>query len=113
MEHKIKFMPTETLLVLFVKLRFMPEKQAQFEAYERNAAAIMREYGGAITLAFRPADEPGVEWHIVTFPDAAALAAYRQDKRVAALKPQREALIVSSEIIPVSAAAYLQEEVRL
>lgn len=96
-------------VALLVKLTFVAEKMAEFEAFERTAAAILSGYGGTIVLVFRPTDEPGIEWHVVTFPDAAAFTAYRQDERVAALKPQREALIINSEIIPGSLATYLTD----
>lgn len=86
-------------LVLFVKLSFVREKRAEFEAYERHAAALLADYGATISLAFRPEGEPGVEWHVVKFPNAAAFQAYRQDERVAALKPQRDTVIVNTEII--------------
>lgn len=72
-------------VALWVKLTFLLEKRGEFEAYERAAAAILADYGGSITLTFRPEAEPDVEWHVVTFPDAAAFAAYRQDERVAGL----------------------------
>lgn len=88
----------EKQTALLVKLTITKGKRAEFEAYERSAAAILSDYSGAITLAFQPDDEPGAEWHVVTFPDAAALAAYRQDERVAALKSQRDTLITSTYI---------------
>lgn len=86
-------------LVLWVKLSFVEEKRAEFEAYERLAAALLADYGATITLVFRPEGEPGVEWHVVRFPNAAAFQAYRQDERVVALKPQRDAVITGTEII--------------
>lgn len=86
-------------LVLWVKLSFVEEKRAEFEAYERLAAAILGDYGATISLAFRPEGEPDVEWHMVRFPNAAAFQAYRQDEHVAVLKPQRDAVIVNTEII--------------
>lgn len=99
----------EDPMVLLVKLTFVTEKQTEFEAFERHAAAILSDYGGSIMLAFRPANEPGMEWHVVTFPDAAAFTAYRQDERVTVLKPQRQALITTSEIITGSLATYLTD----
>ena len=99
----------EDPVALLVKLTFVTEKQTEFEAFERAAAAILSDYGGSIMLTFRPADEPGVEWHVVTFPDAAAFTAYRQDKRVTALKSQRDTLITTSEIITGSLATYLTD----
>lgn len=86
-------------LTLLVKLLFVAEKRSEFEAYERAAAAILADYGATITLAFQATEEPGVEWHMVEFPDAAAFQAYRQDKRVAVLKPQRDAVVISTEIV--------------
>lgn len=90
-------MPPE--LVLWVKLSFVGEKRAEFEAYERNAAALLADYGATISLAFHPQKEPDVEWHVVRFPNAAAFQAYRQDERLITLKPQRDAVITGTEII--------------
>jgi len=85
-------------IALLVRLAWVAGKRGEFEAYERAAAAILADYGGSITLAFRPEAEPDVEWHMVTFPDAAAFAAYRQDERVAGLKGQRDAVIIATNI---------------
>ena len=75
----------------------------QFHAYERQAAAIMRRHGGAITrtVAVRPgAGDPLIqEVHVVTFPDAAAFAAYRQDPALAAAAPLRDASIATTQIL--------------
>lgn len=85
-------------VALLVRLMVGRNRREEFEAYERAAAAILSDYGGLIVLAFRPEGEPDVEWHVVTFPDAAAFSAYRQDERVAGLKEQRDAVITATNI---------------
>lgn len=89
--------------VLVAVLGVRPAARADFEAYERQATAIMRTYGGTIarTIAVAPraADDFLMkEIHVVTFPDEAAFAAYRADPRLAAAAPQRDAAIASTQI---------------
>lgn len=75
---------------------------AQFRAFERGAAEIMRAHGGAIERALELDDDPTGETlrelHVVRFPDDAAFAAYRADARLAALRPLREASVVATEL---------------
>jgi hypothetical protein len=58
----------------------------QFRAFERHAAALMAAHGGRIerTVVTPVADAPDLlrEIHVVTFPDASAFQAYRDDARL-------------------------------
>ena len=89
-------------LVLVVTLAVRRSAIEQFRQYERAAARVMRRYGGAIarTVAIAtPAEAPLVEEvHIVTFPDAEAYAAYRNDPELAAAAPLRQASVESAQI---------------
>ncbi|MGK3997749.1 hypothetical protein [Sorangium sp. So ce1024] len=74
-----------------------------FRAYERQAAAVMARYGGAIeqTVVTAP-DSGGIclkEIHLVTFPDEQALSAYRRDGELAAVAHLRDASVVETEIL--------------
>ncbi|MCB9564073.1 MAG: DUF1330 domain-containing protein [Kofleriaceae bacterium] len=78
---------------------------AGFRAYEREAARVMARHGGRIE---RTVVAPGGgddatfrEVHVVTFPDAAAFAAYRADPdpALAALAPRRAAAVIATELL--------------
>jgi uncharacterized protein (DUF1330 family) len=74
----------------------------EFHRFERAAAAAMVRHGGAIerTVAVEdPAAEHYREVHLITFPDAAAFAAYRADPELAALAQLREEAIVAAEVL--------------
>jgi uncharacterized protein (DUF1330 family) len=82
-------------LTLIVNLWLKEPDIPAFEAFERQAAAVMARHGGRVESVVRcsgAAGEP-FEVHVVTFPDAAALAAYREDPRMADLRPLRERVI--------------------
>jgi uncharacterized protein (DUF1330 family) len=74
----------------------------QFRAFERHAAAVMRAHGGRIesTVVVTPDPAPGRvrEIHVVTFPDAGAFQAYRDDPRLTEHAHLREAAVVSTEV---------------
>jgi uncharacterized protein (DUF1330 family) len=74
-------------LVALLTIRSLDE----FRRFEHAAAAIMARHGGAIERALVLEGEPLRELHIVRFPDAASLAAYRADPELAALAALREA----------------------
>jgi hypothetical protein len=85
---------------LVVSLWIRGDDIGAFEAFEQAAAAVMSKHGGRIETVIRCSDfEAGpFEVHIVTFPDVKALDAYRQDPRVAELRPFRERVISRTEI---------------
>ena len=78
------------------------EALEQFRAFERGAAAVMDAHGGRIerTVVVTPDRAPGLvtEIHVVTFPDATAFQAYRDDARLGALAPLRAASVVGTEL---------------
>ena len=78
---------------------------AEFEAYERNAASIMRRHGGVVERAIRVAppsvettDQP-FEVHVVSFPSQAMFDAYRADAELKALAGARETAIAKTSIV--------------
>src|SRR5436853_6417133 len=77
-----------------------PTRQAEFEAYERKAARIMRKYGGSIEKVIRTGQEGWsenpFEIHVVGFPDQEKFAAYRADQEVASIAADREAVILKT-----------------
>ncbi|MQA00809.1 MAG: DUF1330 domain-containing protein [Dehalococcoidia bacterium] len=86
-------MPERVLLV--VLLYAYPGQEAALRAFETQALRILREHGGELLAAQSPRTVVGAdlsaptEVHVVTFPDEAALAAYRADPRLAALAAYR------------------------
>jgi len=93
-------MRDESRLTLVVSIWLKASDVAGFEAFERQAAAIMAAHGGRVDNVVRCGGEGGApfEVHIVSFPDAAAAAAYRADPRLAKLLPLRERVIARTEI---------------
>jgi uncharacterized protein (DUF1330 family) len=83
---------------------------SRFEEYERQALAIAAEHGGCLERAVRAEGAAGgghVEVHVLSFPDADALAAFRADTRLEALAIVREAVIAKTEVyIGVKGPAY-------
>jgi hypothetical protein len=76
---------------------------AAFRAFERRAAAVMARHGGAIersvvVAAARPGGHLR-ELHVVTFPNQAALAAYRSDAALQAVAHLREASVVKTQVL--------------
>jgi uncharacterized protein (DUF1330 family) len=73
---------------------------AGFESFERQAATIMAAHGGRVENVVRcdAANGGPFEVHVVTFPDAAAAKAYREDPRLVALLPLRERVIARTEV---------------
>jgi uncharacterized protein (DUF1330 family) len=98
--------------VLVASLWIRDGRVAEFEAYERKAARIMRRHGGAIERAIRvdaanaAADAP-FEAHVVTFPDRARFDAYRADSELLALAAEREAAIAKTVVLTGTDAAYI------
>jgi uncharacterized protein (DUF1330 family) len=86
-----------------VSLWIRPGAVAEFEAYERKAARIMRKHGGAIEKVIRTGQEnsPEIpfEIHLVSFPDQETFAAYRADLELASLAADRESAILKTVVI--------------
>ena len=89
-------------MTLVAILTVRRDRLGEFQRFERAAAAIMAHYGGAIerTVAVdAPAAAHYREVHVVTFPDAAAFAAYRADPELAGLARLRDDTIVATEVL--------------
>jgi hypothetical protein len=80
-------------------------KLAEFRAFEHGAAQVMARHGGAIerALVLDAGDAETLrELHVVRFPDEAARTAYAADPALAALRPLRDASVVSTELWPAT-----------
>jgi uncharacterized protein (DUF1330 family) len=91
-------------LILLVSLYIHPGQEVAFREFESAAARIMGRYGGRVERVMRPGrvvPEGAVphEVHLVSFPDEAALAAYRADVELAGLAALRQAAIARTEIL--------------
>ncbi len=80
-------------VVLIVSLWLNDGQVEAFEAFERRVAKIQQRHGGRIERAVRlnapqDADAP-FEVHVVIFPTAASLAAYRADPEMQTLAADR------------------------
>jgi uncharacterized protein (DUF1330 family) len=88
--------------ILIATLTVHPDRIEAFRAYERKAAAIMERFGGRIervvALDPDPEDHFHRELHVVSFPDDAAVAAYRNAPDFKALAAEREAAILATAI---------------
>jgi hypothetical protein len=73
---------------------------AALEAFERRVVPLLARHGGAITCAVRcaPGGDGPDEVQVVTFPDRAALDAYRGDADTAALAADRERVIARTVV---------------
>ena len=93
-------MRDESRLTLIVSIWLTDNDVAGFEAFERQAAAIMAAHGGRVDSVVRCGGEGSApfEVHIVSFPDATAAGAYRADPRLAKLLPLRERVIARTEV---------------
>ena len=98
-------------ICVVVRLWIREGAMHEFEAYERNAARIMRRHGGTIERAIRvtqrnASDDP-FEIHIVTFPGEKELADYRADPEREPFSAQREASILKTEaVVGIDLPAY-------
>ncbi|MGH1358581.1 MAG: DUF1330 domain-containing protein [Burkholderiaceae bacterium] len=71
------------------------------ETFERQALAIMNEYGGRFVVSFEVArfqDGTGSEIHVLQFPSAAQFEQYRADSRLLAMAELRARAIESTEV---------------
>lgn len=73
-----------------------------FARYEAGVLPLLADHGGTLEQRLRTADGT-IELHIVRFPDAASLAAYRADPRRAARQPELAASGAAIELVPVQA----------
>jgi uncharacterized protein (DUF1330 family) len=95
-------MHDESRLTLVVSIWLKDDDVAGFEAFERQAAAIMAAHGGRVENVVRcggKGDAP-FEVHVVSFPDVTTAGAYRADPRLLKLFPLRELVIARTEVWP-------------
>jgi len=90
-------------MTLVVTLAVRRDALDAFRAFERGAAALMARHGDRIerTVVGTADDTAGVltEVHVVTFPHADALAAYRADPGLRDIAHLREASVVRTDIL--------------
>ena len=89
-------------MTLVVILTVRSEAVDKFRIFEQQAARVMAKHGGAIerTVVIAPA-RPGEvlkEIHIVTFPNAQALGAYREDSDLKQVAHLRDEAVVQTEM---------------
>lgn len=106
------------MVTLIVHLFVAAGKEAAFEAYERQALAIVRRHGGVLVTAVRPrplaagarpltdGERTPFEIHVLTFPSLAHFQAFQADEELIALRPLRGEAIEATQI-------YLAEETRV
>ena len=88
-------------MLIVAKLRVRRAECAAFEEFERAAARLMREHGGAIERTVRVDDgvaETLTEIHLVRFENEAGFRAYRESGALAALRQLRERSVVETEL---------------
>ncbi len=89
-------------LVRVVSLWIYPGQEQAFEAFEREAAAIMASHGGRIERAIRirgEGEDSPYEVHIVAFPDDSAFDSYRADPQTQQLAQRRATIIAKSVML--------------
>jgi hypothetical protein len=93
-------MREEARITLVVSIWLKGDDVPGFEEFERQAAMLMAGHGGRVENVVRCGGANGApfEVHVVSFPDTAAMQAYRADPRLAKLLPLRERVIARTEI---------------
>jgi antibiotic biosynthesis monooxygenase (ABM) superfamily enzyme len=95
-------------MTLVVVLSVHAERYRAFEAFEERAASVMARYGGRVerrVVMKSAGDGPVREVHVVTFPGAAAFAAYCDDPETRRSAGGRDGLIATTEILTGEDAA--------
>jgi uncharacterized protein (DUF1330 family) len=86
-----------TPITLIVALFIHPERRAEFENFETQAAEIMSRVGGRIErrIGCSNKDDPSApdEVHVVTFPDEDSYKRYRESSEIKALASLRAVAI--------------------
>jgi antibiotic biosynthesis monooxygenase (ABM) superfamily enzyme len=93
--------------VLVVHLWIHPGQEAEFDAFEREAARLMARHKGRIDRAIRmtppegagPRDETPYEIHVVSFPNKGAWEAYGADPDTLKLREKRSQIISRTAIM--------------
>jgi uncharacterized protein (DUF1330 family) len=79
------------------------DRVAEFEAYEREAARVMKRCGGILERVIRSSrpqgpDQP-FEVHVLQFPSLESFESYRSDPELKALAPTRQAVITKTLLL--------------
>jgi len=86
-----------TPITLVIALFVHPNRNAEFESFETQAAEIMSRVGGRIErrIACSAKDDPSApdEVHVVTFPDVNSYNRYRESSEIKALASLRAVAI--------------------
>jgi hypothetical protein len=77
---------TDSRLTMALVARIPAAGVADFQAYEGAVLQLLGRHGGLLERRLRTADG-ATEIHVVSFPDAEALAAYRTDPERAEFTP--------------------------
>lgn len=89
-------------VIRIVSLWIHPGQEAAFEAFEREAAALMAVHGGRIERAIRVLGGEGEapnEVHVVVFPSESAFDSYREDPKTTQLIQRRSSIIAKTTIV--------------
>ncbi|MFO7537705.1 MAG: DUF1330 domain-containing protein [Chloroflexota bacterium] len=90
-------------MILVAILTIRQDFLEEYHAYERRAAEIMAKHGAGIertvVVESNPNEATFKEVHILRFPNADALNAYKADPQLLELAPIREKLIVHTELL--------------
>ena len=89
-------------VVRVVSLWIHPGQEEAFEAFEREAAAVIAAYGGRVDRAIRIRGGEGespYEVHIVTFPNDSAVDSYRTDPKTQRLAQRRSGIIAKTIVL--------------
>lgn len=92
------------MIVLVVRLTYVPGQEQNGALYERTVLQYWREHGGEVIAAFRPApwsdgSRAADEMQLLRIPSREQLDAYLADARRAALAAVRDRTIASTEVV--------------
>ncbi len=114
------------MIYLIAHLHVLPGQELAFQTYEKTVLPIFKEYGGKVLQALRPLrpmpsshstkkvatkkvytgtqadrfeNEVPYEIHVLSIPSESALAAYRNDPRIANLSTERNRIMQKTDIV--------------
>jgi hypothetical protein len=92
------------VILLVVRLTYIPGQEHDGAEYERTVLQYWREHGGEVLAAFRPApwtdgSRAADEMQLLRIPSRAQLDAYMVDARRVALASVRDRTIASTEVV--------------
>ncbi len=90
------------MLHVLVHLYAGAEGLESLRRYESQVLPFLAEHGGQLLSAFRPQAQEGIdvpdEIHLLEFPSTLALDGYRNDRRVRALRKERQGAIARMQV---------------